>query len=85
MLFTSAALCALGQITVSATLVSFLGLEEEYHDFTQTDEGLKSDYTTVHSLFTCQYDSLQMLGQICSEKPEMEEWSKRQDTWVGAC
>ena len=50
MLFTSAALSALGQITVSATLVSFLGLEEENHDSTQTEEGLKSDYTTEHGL-----------------------------------
>ena len=50
MLFTSAALSALGQITVSATLVSFLDLEEENHDSAQTEEGLKSDYTTVPSL-----------------------------------
>ena len=71
MLFTSAALSALGQITVSATLVSFLGLEEEYHDSTL--------YTSPHT-HTCQGDSLQMLGQICSEKPEREEWSKRTDT-----
>ena len=26
-----------------------------------------------------------MLGQICSEKLERGEWSKRTDTWVGAC
>ena len=49
MLFTSAALSALGQITVSATLVSFLGLEEENNDSAQTEEGLKSDYT-IHFL-----------------------------------
>ena len=45
MLFKSAALSALGQITVSATLVSFLDLEEENHDST-----IYSVESTLHNI-----------------------------------